>query len=65
MTEDGGQTTEDRGRKSEVGSQNCARQARKDQGEKGKKLAGRHFIAFPAFLYALCPMLYAQNRNRK
>jgi hypothetical protein len=30
-------------------SWNSARQARKDQGEKGKKLADRHFIAFLAF----------------
>jgi hypothetical protein len=65
MTDDRGQKTEDREQRSEVGSQNCARQARKDQGEKGKKLVNRHFIAFPAFLHALCSMLYAQNRNKK
>ena len=28
---------------------NSARQARKNQGEKGKKLADKHFIAFLAF----------------
>ena len=49
--------TEDRGRMTDDRRRHCARQARKDQGEKGKKLADRYFIAFLAFFAlpeALC-----------
>jgi hypothetical protein len=63
MTGDGGLTAEDRGQKAEVRIERDRRERTKAR--KGKNLSIGISIAFPAFLHALCSMLYAQNRNKK